>query len=153
MRNLCEMGVVVAGKRCSCETREPGEAYQKIRRSQQRVADTIVEMLGRRGIYSKMYLDDIIIVSPDKQTAIKQFETARQLLKDLGLPEATKKAQEPAHAVTWLGVIIDTASMTLSVPGPKLKQVKKKVANFYKKKSPKNSSKACWGPSSISPSV
>ena len=93
----------------------------------QRVADAIVGILTARGIYAKMYLDDIIIVSPNQQKANIDFQEARDLLMELGLPEATDKAQPPATAVTWLGIVLDTQSMTLSIPDEKLKKVKNKI--------------------------
>ena len=89
----------------------------------QRVAQAIVHMLAKKGIVAFMYLDDMIVVSPDEPTACTQYKQARALLDELGLPEAISKAQPPAPSVKWLGIQIDAAAGTLSVPNDKIQQV------------------------------
>ena len=101
----------------------------------QRVADAIVRMLALKGITSYMYLDDIIAVCKDKATAVSQYAEARRLLHDLGLPEAVDKAQPPASRVKWLGINIDAAAGTLSVPDDKLEQVIEYAERFISKRS------------------
>lgn len=90
----------------------------------QRVATSIVDMLGRGGVKCFMYLDDLIILSRDRNTADTDFLIARNLLSDLGLPEAADKAQSPSKRVRWLGIDIDCANMTLSLPLDKIAEVK-----------------------------
>ena len=94
----------------------------------QSVANAIVDILASKGIKSYMYLDDLIILSTDREQARRHFETARALLKDLGLPEAADKVQEPAQEVKWLGVNINTANMTLSIPEDKVNEALEKVS-------------------------
>ena len=89
----------------------------------------------------------IILVSPDRTTALRHFQIARQLLKDLGLPEATEKAQEPQTAVKWLGILIDSATMTLSIPDLKLAQVKEKIRKFASTRSVSPTCGKVYGPS------
>lgn len=86
----------------------------------QTVARAIVDVLERKGVYARVYLDDIIIVSPDKQAAITDHLITRELLQKLGLPVAMDKLQPPARAVEWLGITIDTVNMTLSIPSKKV---------------------------------
>ena len=95
----------------------------------QRVANAIVAMLEKQGITASMYLDDIIILASTHQKALGDVILARQLLKDLGLPEAVKKAQAPANVVTWLGITIDANDLALSIPDRKITQVMGKVNN------------------------
>lgn len=98
----------------------------------QRVAEAIVWMLAQRGVTARMYLDDIITISPTKQRAVRDLEIVQKLLADLGLPEAIDKVQHPDTSVTWLGVNIDSVAMTLSIPQQKLREVQIAVKNALK---------------------
>ena len=101
----------------------------------QTVANAIVDILATRGVKSFMYLDDLVIVSHDRHTAQRDFQAARQLLRDLALPEATDKAQEPAQVIRWLGININTTEMSLSIPEDKLRQVLETVRKYEKARS------------------
>lgn len=100
----------------------------------QRVANAIVRMLKERDVTAKMYIDDLIILSPDKEKADRDLEVAQKLLRDLGLPEAPDKVQSPSTRVTWLGVVIDSEKMSISVPQDKLSEVRSCVAAALKLK-------------------
>lgn len=69
------------------------------------------------------YLDDLVVASENWQKAQSDFEIVRQLLGELGLPEAKEKSQPPAKVIRWLGIDIDVHNMTLSLPQDKLAQV------------------------------
>ena len=99
----------------------------------QSVADCITDILRLYGINSMMYLDDLIIISPSEKEAWAHYHTARQLFADLGLPEAEDKAQPPARRVKWLGIQVDAANMTLSIPKEKVDTILAQVALFYNK--------------------
>lgn len=101
----------------------------------QRIANAIVRMLRDRGVIAKMYIDDLILISPSRERAEQDLRIAQELLKDLGLPEAPDKVQRPSTRVTWLGVDIDSVSMTISVPHEKLEEIKHCVSNAIKLKS------------------
>lgn len=68
-----------------------------------------------------------IILSPNKAKAYQDLKVAQQLLRDLGLPEASDKIQLPSKAITWLGVNIDSEALTISVPQGKLQDIRKTV--------------------------
>lgn len=101
----------------------------------QRVADAIVGMLADRDVIAKMYIDDLIILSPNLQKANRDLNVAQTLLKELGLPEAQDKIQRPATRVTWLGVEIDSVEMTVSMPEGKLTEVRQCVENARSRRS------------------
>lgn len=101
----------------------------------QRVADAIVRILANKGVVARMYLDDIITLSPDYESAVNDFHIVQDLLRELGLPEATDKIQPPATNVTWLGIQIDSQAMALSIPSQKLQDVKSSVRKALKCKS------------------
>ena len=89
----------------------------------QRVANIIIRLLANEGILGFMYLDDLIVLSPDESSSWKHYHRARHLLEELGLPEAEDKSQPPAPAVRWLGIDIDTTAMTLSIPTDKVNDI------------------------------
>ena len=93
----------------------------------QSVVNAITDTLRAEGIKCYMYLDDLILLSPDRQRADAHYRRAVELLEELGLPEAKEKAQPPATTVKWLGVIINSSDMTLSIPQAKLSQVLEQV--------------------------
>lgn len=101
----------------------------------QRVANAITRMLKDRDVIAKMYIDDLILISPNREKAERDLHVAQDLLKDLGLPEARDKVQRPSTRVTWLGVVIDSVSMSISVPIDKLEEIKGCVSNALKARS------------------
>ena len=101
----------------------------------QRVANFITRVLRSEGIIAIMYLDDVIVISPDRTIADTQYARVRELLAELGLPEAVDKAQPPAQAVHWLGVDIDAVNMSLSMPNDKLKEVMLAVDRYHNARS------------------
>ena len=88
----------------------------------QRVANFITRVLRQENIQAIMYLDDIVVVAPDMTTAKAHYSRVRELISELGLPEATDKAQPPSTMVKWLGINVDSKNMTLSVPQDKVQE-------------------------------
>ena len=86
----------------------------------QRVADAIVHILQKKGVVAHMYLDDLVVVAPTLEAANMQYDIARSLLAELGLPEAYEKSQPPSTTIKWLGITIDSTRGTLSMPPEKL---------------------------------
>ena len=76
------------------------------------------------------WVDDMIVVCPDHRTAQSHYAIARDLLAELGLSEAVNKAQPPSHRVRMLGIDIDAATGTLSIPPDKLEQVVQYASNY-----------------------
>ena len=88
----------------------------------QRIANVITRLLRDEGITALMYLDDVIVVAPDAEVANVHFDRVRTLLAELGLPEAVDKAKPPSTSVRWLGIDIDAAEMSLSIPHDKVQE-------------------------------
>ena len=99
----------------------------------QSVANCITDILRGEGIHCYMYLDDLVIMSPNRQDAHRQYDRARQLIRELGLPEAVEKAQPPSTSIKWLGIIINTERMSLSIPTSKVKDILEQVRQVYHK--------------------
>ena len=101
----------------------------------QRIANVITRLLKDEGIVSLMCLDDIIVVASNVDLANKQFDRVRQLLAELGLSEAVDKAQHPSTCVRWLGINIDAAAMSLSIPYDKVQEALHAVRTYVRAKS------------------
>ena len=86
----------------------------------QRVANFVTRILRDEGIRATIYLDDIVVIAPDAHTARTHYTKVKDLLAELGLPEALDKAQPPDTQVRWLGIDIDAPSMSLSIPPDKV---------------------------------
>ena len=85
----------------------------------QTVANAIVDVLAARGIKSYMYLDDLILVSPNREKADQDFT----------------ESQVPAQRVKWLGILVDTQEMSLSIPHEKIQQVLSQVSKYVRARS------------------
>ena len=101
----------------------------------QRVATMITSILQRRGITCHMYLDDLIVVAESMSAANEAYNITRELFEELGLPEAAHKTQPPNTRVKWLGIIINTADMTISIPENKIKQTLAEIERIRSKRS------------------
>ena len=99
----------------------------------QTIAQFIIRALAARKVRAHMYLDDILVISPTLSLAERDYHAVLDLLTDLGLEVATHKLQLPAPAVTWLGIHIDVDANQLSIPAPKLVQIKECMARAAKR--------------------
>ena len=103
--------------------------------SMRQIAEAIVQKFARRGVTAHMYLDDIVIVTVTEAEGLAQYQIVADLLKELGLPDATEKTQMPATKVRWLGITVDSKNMTLSIPEEKLAQTLTIVELFANRQS------------------
>ena len=78
--------------------------------------------IERVGIRVWPYLDDIVGLADDYQTALRHFKRVRVIMHALGLQEATHKAIEPTQALIWIGIHFDIVKMTKTIPLTKLQQ-------------------------------
>ena len=101
----------------------------------QRVADEITYILAQKGVVSHMYLDDLVVVAATVEEATAQYDIARALLAELGLPEAHDKSQPPSTCIRWLGIQVDSRAGTLSVLNDKLTDIKSILTKFVKRRS------------------
>ena len=61
-----------------------------------------------------------MVVAQTLAVAKQQYDRVRQLLGELGLPEAADKSQAPSQTITWLGITISSIDMSLSIPEAKI---------------------------------
>ena len=73
--------------------------------------------------YSIHYSDDFFIITLHPNTAFNDFERALQAFKDLGIPVADEKTIGPTTALVYLGILIDSMYLTMSVPERKVREL------------------------------
>ena len=65
------------------------------------------------------YLDDFILIT-NKERGLREYETVLSTFKKLGVELAIEKLLTPCSSLEFLGIIIDTVTMTLNLPEDKL---------------------------------
>lgn len=82
-----------------------------------------------------MYLDDLIRLSPGLDKAREDHKIVKDLLHELGLPEAQEKSQPLAQVIRWLGIQIDAKNMRLSIPIDKVRDTLGVVNKYRNRRS------------------
>ena len=99
------------------------------------VADGLAWALFAEGVeYSIHYLDDFLFCSPVASSAC-QDRKAIPLCKRLGLPVVQEKIEGPSTRLTFLGITIDSQSMTLSLPKAKVVQLQERLLDWTSRRS------------------
>ena len=76
------------------------------------------------------YIDDFLIVVKNREEAMKQREKAESLCEKLDVPLAHDKSEGPVTKLTFLGIEIDTMTMTARLPEEKLSELHTLVGNW-----------------------
>ena len=78
-------------------------------------------MMQRRGHRAIIvYLDDWLIIADSKEECELVLSTLLSLLRSLGFAISYGKVEAPTTCLTFLGIQVDSVSMTLSLPGGKV---------------------------------
>ena len=99
----------------------------------QRTSQAICYIHGRRGYYTRAYLDDFGGAEAAEATAQRALGALQGVMRDLGVKEAEAKICQPARVMIWLGISFDTEKMTMSVPEDKLAEVMRTVREWQGK--------------------
>ena len=84
----------------------------------------VMAHLRFRGLRLVIYLDDILLMAEDRETLLKQVHQTITLLEQLGFTvNRLKSILDPCHQIIYLGLQVDTTSMTLSLPTEKMQQI------------------------------
>ena len=97
----------------------------------QQVAKFVVRAMERLGASTLIYLDNLFIEAATETAAKTHYDGALELLTGLGLPIAQDKLQPPARELVCLGINIDLATNTISIPDPKLQEFARKAGFKY----------------------
>ena len=91
-------------------------------------------MMARRGFHAIFnYLDDFLIVGNTRAECQLSLITLIKLLHSLEFNVSWKKVVSPSQRVTFLGIKLDSVSMSLHLPSNKLDQLTALVASFLDK--------------------
>ncbi len=101
------------------------------------LADALLWILKEHGVAFIMhYLDDFITLGPPGS---QQCQTNLQIILGicelLGIPLAVDKIDGPATVITFLGFLLNTIAMTISLPKEKLDRIAKLVSDWQARKS------------------
>ncbi len=88
----------------------------------------LVQLARSWGIKVSYYLDDTLIRAPDRPRGRQDTQTFGTLLQQAGfLLHKGKSVQEPTQRIEYLGFIIDSRSMTLTLPPAKASRILKRL--------------------------
>ena len=82
------------------------------------------------GFLSIPYIDNFWGTELGTEDADKAYDTLHNVLDEFGLQLAPHKSCEPSHFMIWLGILINSMDMTLSIPEAKLYEVQSIVSSF-----------------------
>ena len=95
-----------------------------------RITDAVVRYLVRWGIRVVNYLDDFIVMGSSYQECHDAQLTVHKVIRQLGFYIAYPKVISPAQKLVYLGLLIDSVSMKLSIPDHKLVKLYAELAFF-----------------------
>ena len=95
----------------------------------QTIADLLVKMVTEE-VHMFMYLDDMIAVGKEEKKVKGVYEKARNILQELGLPEAKEKLQAPQQRVKWLGIWFDSSQMSIEMPEEKILATQAEIRKY-----------------------
>ena len=84
----------------------------------------VVAYLRKRGIRLIIYLDDMLIIGSDRASLIRDFQFVKSLLESLGfLVNMEKSVGTPAQQMEFLGLIVNSVDLSVSIPKDKLESI------------------------------
>ena len=100
-----------------------------------RLTQAVKRMMSRRG-YDLLivYLDDFLIIADSKEKCAAALNCLIQLLRKLGFSIHWGKVVDPTNCITFLGIELDSVSMSLNLPHSKLDSFKLELQEFLQRK-------------------
>ena len=96
-----------------------------------RLTQSVRRMMQRRGYpLIIVYLDDFLVIGRTQHECQAAFDTLRSLLVSLGFTISPSKLVPPCQKLVFLGVEIDTSTLTLSLPAKKLGDLRDVLLSF-----------------------
>ena len=100
----------------------------------QHISDSVRFIMTQEGHKIWNYIDDFLCVSlPSKIN--HSYSRLQSLLQELGLTVSTKKLVPPSTQVVCLGILVDTQTLTISIPSEKLQAIKQRCYQWSSKRS------------------
>lgn len=98
------------------------------------ITQSVRRMMANRG-YTKVvcYLDDFCLIADSKTECQHMVTVLVRLLRELGFKISWPKLEGPSTNITFLGIHIDSITMTCSIPDEKIQQIASDLAQFKQK--------------------
>lgn len=94
----------------------------------------VLQYLRSLGLISVAYLDDVLCIGSSYTECVLNVTKTKETLESLGFVINTKKSvMEPNTTCKFLGFILDTNRMTITLPEEKKKRIKHKANEFMRK--------------------
>lgn len=90
-----------------------------------RLTQSVVRMVQRRVQCAVLcYLDDFLIISDSAEACKQSMDILLSILLELGFNINWDKLVTPTNCITFLGILLNSISMTMSIPEAKLCEIK-----------------------------
>ena len=90
-----------------------------------RLTQAVCRMMKRRGFQTIIcYLDDFLIITDSYEEALEALNTLLHLIRTLGFKINWSKVEGPAQSIKFLGILLDSMSMTLELPSDKMAELR-----------------------------
>lgn len=100
------------------------------------ITQAVREIMKRKGYDTIIcYLDDFLIVTQTHSECLQALNELLRLLRQLGFQINYNKIEGPTREITFLGILLNSTTMTLSIPEEKLNDVEttlKKILSLKK---------------------
>ena len=101
-----------------------------------RISNAIARMMARRGFPAVVnYLDDFLIIGSTQEECQRGLATLINLLHYVGFSVSWRKVVSPNQRITFLGIELDSSTISLRLPEDKLNQLIDLVNTFSHKAS------------------
>ena len=99
-----------------------------------KVLKPFVASIRNKGIRLVIYLDDMAIISSSRELSSQEAAIVVQILESLGfIINREKSVLIPSQKIVFLGYVIDSVAMTVSLPGEKLNKLKEQTLSLSRK--------------------
>ena len=99
-----------------------------------KIMKPVVSHLRLQGLRIVIYIDDILLMASSQSQVTEHSQMLLNLLKNLGFViNQSKSVLDPTHSIEFLGLMIDSESLTFRVPEEKIRKVQKECRHFLNK--------------------
>ena len=115
--------------------RAMGFGYKLAPRCYVKLWRPIVKLFRSMGIRMMMYIDDVIVLGRDARECARNTATVITVVQSLGaILKKSKCELTPSTNFEFLGKVLDTQNMTVSLPHRKVKELKKLARRLFNSK-------------------
>ena len=99
-----------------------------------KVLKPFVGAVRNKGIRLVIYLDDMAIISSYRELSLEESAIVIQILESLGfIINKEKSVLIPSQKIAFLGYVIDSVEMTISLPERKINKLQEQALSLWEK--------------------